>query len=139
MLYVLIPQGLTNASHTHSRSQMGWKTAAVALDDSSLPIGLPTTIELPPQQRPSLASTPSPSATFAAIYVDWLPPQVNSSTLLSAMTIFLSYRLASAPYDIGTPGFSDGLLMHAYSGTAQVRIWGGRGTIQTSDVHTVHV
>ena len=87
----------------------------MALGNALLPIGIPNTIVLPSQQSPTPfppSSNSSTSATFAAIYVDWLPSS-------SPTTIFLSFRLSSSPFDLGTPGFSDGLLMHSYSGTVQ--------------------
>ena len=100
-----------NAPHAW---QMGWKSAAVALEGASLPVGIPVVLALPSQQsRPNGAKgypTNASSASFAAIVADWLP---------LPCTLFLSYHLSTATVDVGTPGFSDGLLLHSYAGVIQ--------------------
>ena len=96
---------------------MGWKTASTVLGGDTLPAGVSTTLAIPSQQQKmgaAGAGSLSASQTFVAIIADWMPPNQTQQT------IFLSYHRSSAN-DVGTPGFSDGLLMHAYQGTVQVR------------------
>ncbi|GAX78345.1 hypothetical protein CEUSTIGMA_g5787.t1 [Chlamydomonas eustigma] len=92
-----------NAPHAW---QMGWTSAKLGLSSKNLTAGVPLNFTLESQQGDSF-QVPN----FATVYTDWMPS--------GGFFLFLSYRVSTPMWDTPMPGYTNGLLMHAYNGTIQ--------------------